>query len=546
LQRLSPRLVAAVALTGLALLLGSCGKSQAVRLPCPAGQLCFDFGNDSEPISLDPHKMTGTWESRIADDLLVGLTQNDASGRPIPGMAKSWETSADGKVWTFHLRDANWSDGVPMTADDFVFSLRRIMDPATGSQYSSLLYIIQNAEAVNAGKAPLTALGVRAIDPHTLQITLTHPAPYLPELAKHETMLPVPKHVVEKWGDGWSRPEHYVGNGPYKLVSWRIGDHINLVRNPLYWDNDKVCFDQINYFPTADSISAERQVRRGELDADDHIEPNRVAFLRQPDEAPEYVRVHTYLGINYLTFNTKDVPAFRDVRVRRALSMAIDRDFIANKLDRGVYQPAYTFIPPGVASYTAPAPPIWAAWPLARRQAAARALLAQAGYGPSHPLSVELKHSNATSQLEVMPSIQSDWQTIGVKTTLIQEETQISYQDDRLRNFQATSAAWIADYNDAMSFLYLQQSATGSQNYGDYNNPAYDALLAKADNEPDPVRRAVYMQQAEEIVLRDAPVAPYTFRVNTNLVSPRISGWVDNIVDIHPSQYLCVKGQRGH
>lgn len=541
-----PRLAAVIVLASLTLLLGSCGKSQVVRAPCPAGQLCFAFGNGAEPISLDPHKMTGTWENRIADDMLIGLTEDDPSGRPVPGMATSWTTSTDGKVWTFHLRDANWSDGVPVTADDFVFSFRRIMNPATGSQYASLLYFIKNAEAVNSGKAPLAALGVRAIDPHTLEITLVHPAPYLLELAKHQTMLPVPKHVVEKWGDAWSRPEHYVGNGPYRLVFWRIGDHINLVKNPGYWDAAKVCFDQISYFPTSDAVSAERQVRRGELDANDHIESNRVAFLRRPDQAPQYVRVHTYLGVNYLAFNSRDVPAFKDVRVRRALDMAIDRDFIAGKLDQGVYQPAYTFVPPGVANYVQAPPPVWAAWPLARRQAAARVLLAQAGYGPHHPLSIEMKHSNATSSLQTMPSIQSDWQAIGVRTTLIQEETQIGYQDDRLRNFQVTSAAWIADYNDAMSFLYLNQSTTGAQNYGDYNNPVYDALLAKADNEPDIAKRAVLLQQAEQIVLRDAPIAPYTFRANTNLVNPRITGWVDNIVDIHPSQYLCVKGMRGH
>ena len=540
-----PRLAAAIVLTGLTLL-GSCGQSKAVRAPCPAGQLCFDFGNGAEPISLDPHKMTGTWENRIADDMLIGLTEDDPSGRPVPGMAKSWSTSADGKVWTFHLRDANWSDGVPVTADDFVFSFRRILNPATGSEYASLLYFIKNAEAVNSGKVPLTALGVRAIDPHTLEMTLVHPAPYLLELAKHQTMLPVPKHVVEKWGDAWSRPEHYVGNGPYRLVFWRIGDHINLVKNPGYWDAARVCFDQINYYPTSDAISAERQVRRGELDANGRVEANRVAFLRRPDQAPQYVRVHTYLGVNYLAFNSKDVPAFKDVRVRRALDMAIDRDFIANKLDQGVFQAAYTFVPPGVANYVQASPPVWASWPLARRQAAARMLLAQAGYGPGHPLNIEMKHSNATSSLQTMPSIQSDWRAIGVKTTLIQEETQIGYQDDRLRNFQVTSAAWIADYNDAMSFLYLNQSSTGAQNYGDYNNPVYDALLAKADNEPDIAKRAVLLQQAEQIILRDAPIAPYTFRANTNLVSPKITGWVDNIVDIHPSQYLCVKGMRGH
>jgi oligopeptide transport system substrate-binding protein len=529
-------------LAGLALTLPACGEQVAVRPACPAGKVCLELGNGADPVSLDPHKITGTWEDRIVGDLQVGLTQPDPEGRPVPGVATSWETSPDGKVWTFHLREAKWSDGEPVTADDFVFALRRLLAPATGAEYASLMYIIQNAESVNAGKAPLEALGVRAIDPRTLRITLVHPAPYLPELAKHQTMYPVPKHVIERWGDAWTQPAHYVGDGPFKLVEWRLGDHIRVVKNPLFWDAASVCADQINYYPTTDAVAAERRVRRGELDASDHIDANRLAFLRQPDQIPRYVRIHTYLGVSYLAFNTKDVPAFRDRRVRIALDMSIDRDFIADKLLRGVTKAAYTFVPPGVANYVSPPPPIWATWPIERRQAAARVLLARAGYGPDHPLKVELKQNNGNAAQVLMPSIQSDWQSIGVRTTLVQEEAQIAYQDYRLRNFQIASAGWIADYNDAMSFLYLQQSSTGTQNYGDYVNPVYDGLLKQADNEPDGARRAGELSRAEAIMLADAPVAPYVFAVNTNLVNPRITGFVDNIIDQHRSRYLCVKG----
>jgi len=524
-----------------ALTLSACGQGAPVRPACPAGKVCLELGNSADPVSLDPHLYTGTAEDRIGSDLLVGLTQADAEGRPIPGMATSWRTSADGKVWTFHLRDAKWSDGVPVTADDFVYALRRLLDPRTGAQYASLMYIIQNAEAVNAGKAPPSTLGVRAIDPRTLEIRLIHPVPYLPELAKHQTMYPLPRHVVEKWGDAWSQPGHFVGNGPFTPVSWRLGDHLRAVKNPLFWDAASVCADQIDYFPTADSIAAERQVRRGELDVNDRIEPSRVAFLRQPDQIPAYTRVQTYLGTYYLAFNTKDVPALRDRRVRIALSMSLDRDFVSGKLLRGVNQPAYTFVPPGVANYVPPSPPVWAAWSLKRRQAAARVLLAQAGYGPPTPLKVEIKTSNAVNSQLLMPSIQSDWQAVGVKASLILEESQIAYQDFRLRDFQVASAAWIADYNDAMSFLYLQQSATGAQNYGDYANPAYDALLAQADNEPDIKRRAAILARAESLMLADATVAPFYFAVSTNLVNPRITGFADNIVDQHRSRYLCVR-----
>ena len=525
---------------GLLAMLAACGPQKAIRAPCPHGSVCLEYGNGNEPVSLDPPKTTGTWEDRVMGEMLIGLTQNDPAGRAAPGMATSWETSADGKVWTFHLRHALWSDGVPVTAGDFVFALRRLMDPATASQYAYLLFFIKNAEAVNAGKLPLSALGARAVDERTLELTLEHPAPYLLEIAKHQTMYPVPEHAVRKWGDRWTDPGHYVGNGPYKLVSWKLGDRITLTKNPLYWDAKSVCVDQINMYPTTDPIAAERRVRRGELDLDSDIQSNRVAYLRRPDQMPDYVHVHSYLGVGYLVFNTQ-VPALADRRVRIALDMSVDREFITGKLDRDGRAAAYTFVPPGVANYQPVRPPIWASWPLARRQAAARALLAQAGYGPDHPLKLEFKHSNSPESMLTAPAIQADWKAIGVQITLAEEEGQIAYQDLRVRNFEVGAASWIEDYDDASSFLGLQQSKTGAQNYGDYNNPVYDGLLAKADNEPDAKARGADLAQAEAIMLNDATVAPISFLVSKNLVSPKITGWVDNATDWHRVQYLCVK-----
>lgn len=532
-----------IVLSLIALALAGCGPEKPVRPPCPAGEVCLHLGNGAEPLTLDPAKATGAWESRVIGDLMMGLTQEAPDGSPVPGMATSWETSPDGLVWTFHLRPAQWSDGEPVTADDFVFGLRRALDPKTGSEYASLLYFLKNAEAVNAGKAPLSALGAQALDARTLQLTLEHPAPYLPELAKHQTMYPEPRHVVERWGDDWVTPGHYVSNGPYVLKAWKLGDHIEVVKNPRFYDADKVCIDRIYYYPTVDAVSAERRVRRGELDVSTDIQSNRIAYLRQPDQIPAYVRTHTYLGVSYLAFNEgpKGVPALRDRRVRIALDMAIDRDFIAGKLLRGGQVPAYTFVPPGVANYQPASPPVWAAWSLARRQAAARALLAQAGYGPDHPLKLEIKHRNSPDPTLIMPAIQADWKAIGVQAALVQNEVQIAYDAYRNRDFQVADAGWIADYDDAMSFLYLQQSQTGPQNYGDYANPQYDALLNKADHERDARLRAAYLARAETIMLRDAPVVPLVFAVNKNLVNPRVTGWVDNIVDWHRARYLCFR-----
>lgn len=526
---------------GFAVLLGAsgCAPRAPVRPDCPAGKVCLQIGNGSEPISLDPHKVQGTWEHRILLDNLIGLTQDDADGQPIPGVAERWETSADGLTWRFYLREALWSDGVPVTADDFVFSLRRILLPQTASEYASLLYLFRNAHAVNEGRASPESLGVRALSPRVLEITLEHPAPYLPELAKHQTMYPVPRHKVEQLGDAWARPENYVSNGPYRIVAWRLGDYVKAVKNERFWDADKVCVDEVYYYPTQDAVSAERRVRRGELDINTDIQSNRIAFLRE--QMPGYVHTHTYLGTAYLAFNS-NIPALRDRRVRQALNMAVDREFIAGKLLRGGQTPAYTFVPPGVANYTGAKPPAWAAWPLARRQAEARRLLAAAGYGPDNPLRVEIKHRNSPDPMLLMPAIQADWKAVGVDAVLAQNETQIAYASYRARDFQVADAAWIADYNDPMSFLYLLQSSTGAQNYGDYSNPAYDALLARADQEPDAARRAAILAEAEQLMLDDASVVPTYFYVNKNLVSPKVTGWKANLVDYHPTRFLCIAG----
>lgn len=522
--------------------LAACGQSAPSRPACPAGKVCLQIGNASEPATLDPHLSTGTWEDRIQSDLLIGLSQSDPAGKPIPGMAESWDISPDGLTWTFHLRKAVWSDGVPVTADDFVYSFRRLLDPKTGSEYASVFFLVKGAQAVHEGTAKPETLGVHAIDARTLRVELNHPAPYLIELAKHHTMYPLPRHVVERWGRAWIKPEHFVGNGPYNLVAWRLGDYVKAVKNPRFWDVDKVCVDEVYYYPTNDAISAERRIARGEVDINTDIQSNRIAFLRA--KMPGYVRTNTYLGVSYLAFNNNPktgFPPFRDRRVRQALTMAIDREFITGKLMRGGQLPANTFTPPGVANYGGTRPPFWAAWPLARRQAEARRLLAAAGFGPGRPLKFEITHRNTPDPMLVMPAIQADWKSIGVEAALAQEETQVAYADYRARAFQVADAAWIADYNDPTSFLDLQRSFYGPQNYGDYDNPAYDALMARADQEPDPVKRAAFIARAEHLMLEDAPVAPTYFYVNKNLVGPRITGWVDNLLDHHRTRWLCVK-----
>jgi oligopeptide transport system substrate-binding protein len=530
----------ALVLIAAALALAGCqGKAQ--REACPAGQKCLAFGNDSEPLTLDPGRANLTTEQNVIGDLIVGLTTDAPDARPVPAIAERWETSPDGLVWTFHLREAQWSDGAPVTADDFVYGLRRTLDPKTASIYAYLLYVLKNGQPVNEGKAPLTALGVSAPDPHTLRVELEHPAPYLLELTKHQSFFPVPRHAVERWGDGWVQPGHYVSDGPFVLSAWRLGDHITLTKNPRFFDAANVCLDRVYVFPTPDLISAERRVARGELDVTTRFQSNRYERLKRV--MPGVPRTSPALSTTYLSFNTRDRPAFKDIRVRRALSEAIDREFITRKLMRAGQRPAYAFVPPITSNYVAHGPQApWAAESFAQRQVEARALLAQAGYGPKRPLKFTLLVSNGSETILLAQAVQADWAEIGVQADLRQSEGQVAFADYRERNFDVGVMAWIGDFDDPMTFLGLMKSDTGAQNYGDYKNPAYDALLDAADHEPDAGKRAQILARAEALLLADEGTAPIYFTVNRALVSPRVTGWQGNPPDFHRLRWMCLKG----
>jgi len=531
-----PRALALIAATLVALAaLASCAR-HTHRPPCPSGALCLVYGNGAEPTALDPAHIDGVWEVNIVRELLVGLTRLDERGQVVPGVATSWTTSADGLTWTFHLRDAQWSDGTPVTADDFVFAIRRVLDPKTAS-YSAFTFFpfLKNAQAVNAGKLPLTAVGVEAPDPHTVVLHLSHPLPLLPLYAAGRIMWPVPRHVVERWGDQWTKPAHYVGDGPYSLVSWRLGDAVVLRKNPRFWDPGQVCYSQIVFSPSPDATTNERSVQAGDVDISGAVQSNRVTFLRTTP-LRSYLRIAPQFGIYYLPFNMRD-PALKDVRVRQALSMAIDRDFITQKLLRAGQQPAYSLVPRGIDGYPDGPRTDWADWPLERRQAEARRLLAAAGYGPGRPLSLTITQFNGADALLYMPSIQADWKAIGVDAALRQEDVQVAYQDLEIHAFQVGTAGWLAF--DPIDYLDIARSDTGGQNFGQYANPAFDAELNAAMDSADPVQRAQHMRSAEAILLADAPVAPIYYSSSRALVNPKITGWIGNPLDTHPVNRLC-------
>jgi oligopeptide transport system substrate-binding protein len=527
----------AAIVAGLAALWLTCGCArESHRPPCPPGALCLAYGNGAEPTSLDPAFVDGTWEANIVGELIEGLTRTNASGHTIPGMAYAWETSPDGLTWTFHLRRAFWSDGTPVTASDFVYGVRRILDPKTASYSAFILFpFLKNAQAVNAKRMPLSAAGIEAPDPKTVVIRLSHPWPLLATYASGRILWPVPRWAVERWGDKWTQPAHYVVNGPYRLMAWRLGDAVVIDKNPRYWDPARICYSEVDFNPSTDAITNERSVRAGDLDVSTTVQSNRVAFLRR-SPLRNYLRLAPEFGVTYLPFNLKD-PALKDVRVRQALSMAIDREFIARKLLRGGQTPAYSAVPPDMPGYDNGPKTYWASWSLAQRQAEARRLLAEAGYGPRHPLKVTVKHRNSSDPLLYLPAVQADWRAIGVDAQLQQNDVQIAYQAYEMHDFQVGDAGWVS--NDPLNYLDLNRSDTGGQNYGQYKNPAFDHELDAALDSADPAQRTQHMMRAERMLLDDAPFAPVYFISSRNLVDPKISGWIDNPIDTHPISRLC-------
>lgn len=528
------RQAGAFALAGItALALNACGRSGQ-----DSDSVVLHRGNMAEPLTLDPHKASGTWENNIIGDMFIGLFTEDAAGEAIPGMAESWETTEDGLRWTFTLREALWSDGEPVTAYDFEYALRRILTPQTLANYASVLYPIRNARAVNTGEMEPTELGVRAVDERTLVIELEFPAPYLPGLLTHYTTFPVPRHVVERFGDAWIQPQNIQTNGPYTLVAWRASNFVHVRRNELFWDNENVCIDEVFYYPTVDNAAAERRVRNGELDLITEFAGQSLPFLRQ--QVPDYVRVHPYLGVVYFSFNTT-LERFADPRVRNALGMAIDRDFIAENILRAGQIPAHSFVPPGVDNYPGTARIGWFDAPVEERRRLARELLEEAGYGPNNPLRFTYTFRATGDNPRIAPVVQQDWQLIAdwVQVDIQVVETQIHYSNLRSADYQLGDGGWIGDYNDAYNFLFLAESTSVPMNYTRWSNEAYDSLVAEANRTIDATERGRLLAEAEQILLDEMPYIPIVYYVNKSLVNPRVTGWEDNIVHIHRTRWMC-------
>ncbi|MEM8615423.1 MAG: peptide ABC transporter substrate-binding protein [Pseudomonadota bacterium] len=489
--------------------------------------------------TLDPHRSSAAWENIVIGDMFIGLMQHTPDGEVIPGVADSWDVSADGLTWTFKLKDWVWSDGKALTAGDFVYALRRIQDPAVASQYSSLLYVIKNAEAVNNQTLPPEELGVRAIDDSTLELTLEKPAPYLLGLLTHYTTFPVPQHTVEEHGEAWIQPDNIVVNGPYKLVYWVTGDQLVTEKNPLFPEAEDLCFHRVTYFELEDLSAVERRIEAGQLDINNGFDGGRKAELDR--RLPGWARTTPGLLTTYWSFNSSEAP-FDDVRVRKALSMALDRDFLVNNVMTPGFVAAYSFVPPGMSNYDTERPQVdWATMDRRDRLVEARRLLEEAGYGPDNPLQFEFIHRSTDDNPKAAPVAQANWKDIApwVDAQILRQDTKVLYARLRQSDFEVSDGGWLADYNDPLNFLYLLDSATGQQNYGNYANPEYDALLQAAGQERDLVKRAELFAQAEKIMLDEYPITPMWFQVTKNLVDPTLTGWAENAEDNHRSRWLC-------
>lgn len=508
----------------------------------PAPALTLHRGNAQEPDTLDPHRATAQWEGNIIGDMLMGLLTEDAAGEPIPGMAESYETSDDGLVWTFHIRaDAVWSDGVPVTAGDFVFALRRINDPKTAAQYASLTHVLKNAHAVSEGALPPESVGAREIDDKTLELTLEHPAPYLPHLLMHYTMFPLPRHVVGS-RDDWVKPGVYVSNGPYVLAEYRPNDFVRLVKNPRFFDAANVAIDEVRFYGQDDQLAGLKRFRAGEFDTVSGVPGQMIPELRRSD--PESLRIAPMYATSYLIFNlTRDT--WKDVRIRTALSLAIDRETIVKRIMGGGEAAAIALVPPGIPNYPHTARLSFADHPLAQRQAMARALLVEAGYGPDNPLEFVFIHNQVTDTKRVAVALQSMWKAVGVEMTPQAMEGKGVTSQLRAYQFDVAWGAWVADYPDATNYLYLSETRAGEMNRSRYSNPAFDALVLQAESQPEIGARGDMLARAEQLMLDDAPLVPVYHSVSRNLVASYVMGWEASPDNVHRTRWLTIdEGRR--
>lgn len=489
--------------------------------------------NGAEVQSLDPHKIEGVPESNVNRDLFEGLLVTDVDGHPAPGVAEKWDNK-DFKVWTFHLRkDAKWSDGTPVTAEDFVYSWQRLADPNTASPYASYLQYghIANIDEIITAKKPVTDLGVKAIDANTFEVTLSEPVPYFYKLLVHPSVSPVPKSAVEKFGEKWTQPANIVTNGAYKLKDWVVNERMVLERNPQYWDNAKTVINQVTYLPISSEVTDVNRYRSGEIDMTYNNMPIEL-FQKLKKEIPKEVHVDPYLCTYYYEINNQKAP-FTDVRVRTALKLALDRDIIVNKVKNQGDLPAYSYTPPYTDGMKL-VEPEWFKWSQEKRNEEAKKLLAEAGYTADKPLTFSLLYNTSDLHKKLAIAVASIWKkNLGVNVKLENQEWKTFLDTRHQGTFDVARAGWCADYNEPTSFLNTMLSDS-SNNTAHYKSPAFDKLIGDTLKVADDAQRADLYAKSEQQLDKDSAIVPVYYYVNARLVKPWVGGYtgkdpLDNI-----------------
>jgi len=481
----------------------------------------------AEPETLDPMKTTSSDDVAIDMDLFQPLVGRDADQRLVPGAAQSWEVAGDGLTYTFHLRpDGRWSNGDPVTADDFVYALRRSVLPQTAAADPSPLSHIVNAVEIGAGReADATKLGVEAAEPLTLRVRLTAPQVTLPLYLSSVHGMPVHRASYERWGDAWTRPGNLVGNGPYRLESWVPNSELVLVRNDHFADGAAIGADRVHYVVTDNLETGFKRYLAGEIDWAT-VPPTRLPWVRE-NRAGEFRSGHL-LGIGFLFFNLKKGPFAGHPKLREALSLAVDRETLADKIDARGEAPAYGWIPPVVPGYV---PPLYA-WhtdPMAARIERARALMAEEGYGPDHPLSVTISYPTRDESRKTLLAIAAMWKSaLGVQVKLDNQEWRVFVAAMEQWDFEIGLLGRNSETPDPGILLEPFLSNAGENSDTGYANPAFDELDREAEAATDPATRFALLARAEAMMLADYPVVPLSYPTINRLVSPRVHGWRDD------------------
>jgi oligopeptide transport system substrate-binding protein len=512
-------------------------NSHAATTPAASHRVLL-FGNGAEPQDLDPQTVTGSPEYRLMMAFFEGLVVQSPNGTDIePGVAERWEISADGLVYTFHLRaDARWSNGEPVTAGDFVRSAHRMLTPALAADYAYMMFHVAGAEDFYNGKLKdFAATGFKAIDARTLQLTLRQPTPFLLKALVHHAWFPVPIPTVEKFGgldrkeSNWTRPENFVGNGPLVLREWKPNQIIVAARSPTYWDRDRVKLDEVHFFPIELAETEERMFRTGQLDVTYEVPLTKIPVYRR--EHPDALRIEPYCGVYFYRFNVTRKP-FDDVRVRRALALAIDRESLVKNVTLANEQPAYAIVPPGVGGYQS-------RHHLEGDLAEARRLLAEAGYpgGQGFP-KVELLYNTLEKHRTIAEALQQMWRrNLGIEITLYNQEWKVYLDSQKTTNFQFQRAGWIADYADPHVFFDLWRTGGGNNNTN-WGNAEYDRLLVRALETKTTAERYEVYQQMEKLLVDELPVMPIFFYTYARLIRPAVKNYHTTYLDNFPWKYV--------